>query len=39
MTFSKKMNLNLKGKKFIIDNKSCSIYFEDIIKSKFEDYK
>ena len=27
--------LNLKGKKFIIDNKSCSVHFEDIIKSKF----
>ena len=26
----------LKGKKFIIDSKSCSIYFEDIIKSKFK---
>ena len=25
----------LKGKNFIIDNKSCSIYFEDIIKTKF----
>jgi Xaa-Pro aminopeptidase len=25
----------LKGKNFIIDDKSCSIYFEDIIKSKF----
>jgi len=27
--------VKLKGKKFIIDQKSCSIYFEDIIKSKF----
>jgi len=25
----------LKGKKFIIDNKTCSIYFENIIKTKF----
>ncbi len=28
--------LKLNGKNFIIDNKSCSIFFEDIIKSKFE---
>ena len=27
---------NLKGKKFIIDNKSCSIFYENIIKSKFK---
>ena len=27
---------NLKGKKFIIDNKTCSIFHEDIIKSKFK---
>ena len=27
---------NLKGKKFIIDNKSCSIFYENLIKSKFE---
>ena len=27
--------LLLKGKNFIIDDKSCSIYFEDIIKTKF----
>ena len=33
--FSKKI-LQLKGNNFIIDNKSCSIYFEDIIKSKFK---
>tara|TARA_B100000900_G_scaffold343672_1_gene307489 strand:- start:9507 stop:11201 length:1695 start_codon:yes stop_codon:yes gene_type:complete len=33
--FQKKI-LNLKGKNFIIDEKSCSIYFEKIIKSKFE---
>ncbi len=33
--FPKKV-LNLKGKKFIIDENSCSIYFEDIIKSKFK---
>ena len=33
--FSKKI-LDLKGKTFIIDNKSCSIFFEDIIKSKFK---
>jgi Xaa-Pro aminopeptidase len=33
--FSKKI-LQLKGKNFIIDDKSCSIYFEDIIKSKFK---
>ena len=26
----------LKGKKFIIDNKSCSIFYENIIKSKFK---
>ena len=32
--FQKKI-LRLSGKKFIIDNKSCSIYYEDIIKSKF----
>jgi Xaa-Pro aminopeptidase len=32
--FSKKI-FQLKGKKFIIDDKSCSIYFENIIKSKF----
>ena len=28
--------LKLRGKKFIIDDNSCSIYFEDIIKSKFK---
>tara|TARA_B100001057_G_scaffold427069_1_gene451588 strand:+ start:119 stop:1813 length:1695 start_codon:yes stop_codon:yes gene_type:complete len=28
--------LELKGKNFIIDEKSCSIYYEDIIKSKFK---
>ena len=28
--------LQLKGKNFIIDDKSCSIYFENIIKSKFK---
>ena len=33
--FSKKI-LKLKGTNFIIDDKSCSIYFEDIIKSKFK---
>ena len=33
--FKKKIQ-KLKGKKFIIDDKSCSVYFEDIIKSKFE---
>ena len=33
--FSKKI-LSLKGKKIIIDDKSCSIFFEDIIKSKFK---
>ena len=32
---SKKI-LNLKGKKFIIDEKSCSIFFEDLIKFKFK---
>ena len=32
--FSKKI-LNLIGKNFIIDDNSCSIYFENIIKSKF----
>ena len=33
--FSKKV-LRLKGSNFIIDDKSCSIYFEDILKSKFK---
>ena len=33
--FSKTI-LKLKGNKFIIDNKSCSIYYENIIKSKFK---
>ena len=33
--FSKKI-LQLKGSNFIIDDKSCSIYFENIIKSKFK---
>ena len=33
--FSKKI-LQLKGNNFIIDDKSCSIYFENIIKSRFE---
>ncbi len=33
--FSKKIH-QLKGNNFIIDNKSCSIYFEEIIKSKFK---
>jgi Xaa-Pro aminopeptidase len=28
--------VKLNGKNFIIDNKSCSIFFEDIIKSKFK---
>mgnify|MGYP001353121927 FL=1 len=28
--------LTLKGKNFIIDNNSCSIFYEDIIKSKFK---
>ncbi len=28
--------LDLNGKNFIIDNKSCSIFYEDIIKSKFK---
>ena len=28
--------VNLKGNNFIVDDKSCSIYFEDIIKSKFK---
>ena len=32
--FSKEIS-KLKGQNFIIDDKSCSIYFEDIIKSKF----
>ena len=32
--FPKKI-LQLKGNNFIIDDKSCSIYYEDIIKSKF----
>ena len=33
--FHKKIN-QLRGKNFIIDDKSCSIYFEKIIKSKFK---
>ena len=33
--FSKKI-LQLKGNNFIIDDKSCSIYFENIIESKFK---
>ncbi|WP_435089786.1 M24 family metallopeptidase [Candidatus Pelagibacter bacterium nBUS_30] len=33
--FSKKI-LQLKGKNFIVDGKSCSIYFENLIKSKFK---
>jgi len=33
--FSKKI-LELKGNKFVIDNNSCSIFHEDIIKSKFK---
>jgi Xaa-Pro aminopeptidase len=33
--FSKKI-FQLKGDSFIIDDKSCSIYFEDVIKSKFK---
>jgi Xaa-Pro aminopeptidase len=33
--FSKNI-LQLKGNNFIIDDKSCSIYFENIIKSKFK---
>jgi Xaa-Pro aminopeptidase len=32
----KKNIFRLKGKNFIIDDKSCSIFFEDIIKSKFK---
>ena len=32
--FTKKI-MQLKGRNFIIDNKSCSIYYEKIIKSKF----
>ncbi len=28
--------IKLKGKKFIIDDKSCSIFYENIIKSKFK---
>ena len=28
--------IKLKGENFIIDNKSCSIFYEDIIKSKFK---
>ncbi len=28
--------LNLKGKSFIVDDKSCSIFYENLIKSKFE---
>ncbi len=33
--FSEKIT-QLKGNSFIIDNKSCSIFYEDIIKSKFK---
>ena len=33
--FSRKI-LELKGNNFIIDNKSCSIYYENIINSKFK---
>ena len=33
--FPKKI-LNFNGKSFIIDNKSCSIFYENIIKSKFK---
>ncbi|MDC3174071.1 aminopeptidase P family protein [Candidatus Pelagibacter sp.] len=33
--FSEKIS-NLKGKKFIIDKDTCSIFFENIIKSKFK---
>ncbi len=33
--FSKKI-LNLIGKNFIIDDNSCSVYYENIIKSKFK---
>ncbi len=33
--FSKKIT-QLKGNSFIIDRKSCSVYFENIIKSKFK---
>ncbi len=33
--FPKKI-LSLKGKNFIIDDKTCSIYFENILKSKFQ---
>jgi Xaa-Pro aminopeptidase len=28
--------LNLSGKNFIIDNKSCSVFYENIIRSKFD---
>ena len=28
--------LKLKGKKFIVDDKSCSIFYENLIKSKFQ---
>ena len=31
-----KIIFSLKGKTFIIDNQSCSIYFENIIRSKFK---
>ena len=31
-----KLFFNLKGNSFIIDNKSCSIYYENIIRSKFK---
>ncbi len=35
----KKKILTLKGNKFIIDRKSCSIFYEDIIKLKFTIFK
>ena len=28
--------LELKGKNFIIDDKSCSLFYENLIKSKFK---
>ena len=34
-TLSNKI-LNLKGKNFIVDDKSCSIFYENLIKSKFK---
>ncbi|WP_440926036.1 M24 family metallopeptidase [Candidatus Pelagibacter sp.] len=36
VNYLSKQILALKGKNFIVDGKSCSIYFENLIKSKFK---